>query len=190
MKLEMHKNSLFAVLLRSPWWISAGLALGLFALARVFLPTLYAAFVPLPFAVIAVVAAWQQLRAPSASRIASALEVMRAMPSEDFCAALEAGFRRDGYEVRRVGADFELRRAGRLTLATARRWKAMRTGIEPLRDLHAAGRALDAQDLIYVAAGEVTDNARVFATEKNIQVLSNEFLVKTIGVRALNPKKA
>ena len=185
----MHKNSLFAVLLRSPWWISAALALGLFALARVFVPPLYAAFVPLPFAVIAAVAAWRQLRAPSASRIASALEALRAMSSEEFGAALEAGFRREGYEVSRIGGDYELRRAGRLTLVSARRWKAMRTGIEPLRDLHAAGRKREAQELLYVAAGEVTDHARAFAAEKNIRLLSADALVQTIGVRALNPKK-
>ena len=190
MKLEMHKNSLFAVLLRSPWWISAAVAVGLFALARLFLPPLYAAFVPLPFAVIAVVAAWQQLRAPSASRVASALEALRAMSWDEFAAALEAGLRRDGYEVSRVGSELELRRGGRLTLVSAKRWKAMRTGIEPLRELHSARQAREAQDAIYVATGEVTDNALHFAAGKNIRILAGAELAQKIGVRALKPKKS
>ena len=41
----MAKNSLFAVLLRSPWWISFAVAAALFAIARLFMPELYAAFV-------------------------------------------------------------------------------------------------------------------------------------------------
>ena len=31
MKLEMHKNSLFAVLLRSQWWVSLAVAAGVVA---------------------------------------------------------------------------------------------------------------------------------------------------------------
>jgi len=38
MKFQMAKNSLFAVLLRSPWWISIAVAAGIFALAKMLLP--------------------------------------------------------------------------------------------------------------------------------------------------------
>lgn len=188
MKFEMNKDSLFAVLLRSPWWISAALAVGVFALARIWLPVLYAAAVPLPFAAIAVYVGWQQLRAPSAKRVAATLAALRAMSWDEFSAALEAAYRREGYEVSRLAgsqADFELTRAGRVALVAGKRWKATRTGIEPLRDLHAAGRAREAQELIYIATGEVTDNARAFAAEKNIRILRDVELAKKIGVRAL-----
>ena len=65
MKLKMSPNSLFAVLLRSPWWISLLVAGALFALARLFIPAAYAIFMPLPFLVIATMAGWRQFRAPS-----------------------------------------------------------------------------------------------------------------------------
>jgi hypothetical protein len=42
----------------------------------------------------------------------------------------------------------------------------MRTGIEPMREFHAAARAREANERVYVAAGEITDNARAFAAEK------------------------
>src|SRR5436309_2160283 len=101
MKLELPRNSLFAVLLRSPWWIAALLAAGVFGATRLFLPTELAVFAALPFAVIALYAAWKALRAPSAGRIARTLERIGAMSREEFTAALEAGWRGQGYEVSR-----------------------------------------------------------------------------------------
>lgn len=184
--MEMNKNSLFAILLRSPWWISIAVAVGVFAVARMLLPeayALYAFFVALPFFVIGCYAGWQQLRAPSAERIAATLESLRALSWDEFSAALEDTYRRDGYGVTRLnipGADLELTKSGRVTLVGCKRWKVARTGIEPLRDLDAARRAREAQDCIYVAAGEITDNATAFAAEKNIRLLHGAELAKLL----------
>jgi restriction system protein len=41
LKIRMAKNSLFAVLLRSPWWISAAIAVVLAVLALALLPADY-----------------------------------------------------------------------------------------------------------------------------------------------------
>ena len=170
----MAKNSLFAILLRSPWWISFIVAAAVLAAARLVLPDAFAIFAALPFAVIGAYAGWQQLRAPSAATVAARLEALCALSWEDFSAALEDAFRRQGYSVSRLAgeaADFELSRAGRLSLVVCRRWKAARTGIEPLRELHAAKAAHEAHECIYVCAGEFTDNARAFSTEKSLRLL-------------------
>lgn len=177
MSLAMNKNSLFAVLLRSPWWVSIVVGAGIFALARMALPAPYAPyaiFAALPFLVIGCVAGWKQLRAPSAERISAALEAIRALSWDEFSAALEAAFRRDGYAVSRLniaGADLELTKSGRVTLVACKRWKAARTGIEPLRELEAAREAREAHEGIYAAAGDVTDNARAYAAEKKFRLL-------------------
>ncbi len=174
MKFQMAPNSVFAILLRSQWWISAFIAVGVFAAARFFLPTAYALFVPLPFVVIAGYAAWRQLRAPSAARVTGTLDALREMSWDDFSAALEEAFRLQGYAVQRLSgadADLELTRAGRVALVGCRRWKVARTGVEPLRSLHGAARARKAPDCIYVSAGEVTANARAFAAEHDIRLL-------------------
>ena len=42
MKLAMAKKSLFAILLRKPWWISIGIAAGIAVVARALLPEQYA----------------------------------------------------------------------------------------------------------------------------------------------------
>jgi restriction system protein len=186
MKLEMHRNSLFAVLLRSPWWMSALVAAGIFGAVRFFLAVEYAAFAASPFIVITLYVAWKQLRAPSAGRIARTLERISAMSREEFTAALEAGWREQGYEVVRAKgaqADLELRRAGRLSLVGCRRWKAASTGVEPLRELHAAGRAREAQELVYVAAGEITAQARTFAQANAIRLVHGAELAGLVRLK-------
>jgi restriction system protein len=196
MKLRVHENSLFAVLWRSPWWVSGAIAAALFAAAKMLVPEPYAGyvfFVALPFAVIALVAAWKQLRQPSAGRVAENLEALRAMNWDDFSAAVEEAFRRDGYAVTRLagaGADFELAKAGRVTLVGAKRWKAARTGVEPLRDLYAAAHSREAEECIYVAAGEVSDTARTFAADKNIRLVHAAELAKLLPLARRLAKKA
>jgi restriction system protein len=181
--IPLHENSLFAVLLRSPWWVSIAVAGGLFALARLVIPAdyaVYAVFAALPFLGIGGYAGWQQLQAPSAARVAARLEALRGLSWNEFSAALEAAFRRQGYEVERLrsdGADMALTRSGRVSLVSCKRWKVGRTGAEPLRELAAAGAAREAYECIYVAAGEVTDTARSFAAEKKIRLLHGAELV-------------
>ena len=183
MKFRMHENSLFAILLRSPWWISIAITAGIAVVAGLFVPPVYAVVAGLPFLVIGGIAAWRQLRAPSAARIERTLEAVRAMSWGDFSGALQDAFRRDGYTVSRLdgaAADFVMTKAGRTSLVGCKRWKAARTGIEPLRELDAARRAGDAHECIYVATGEFTDNARAFASEKKIRVVQAAELAKLL----------
>ncbi len=188
MKLKMHENSIFAILMRAPWWVSGGIAGALFGAARALLPAeyaIYAFFVSLPFTVIAAYVLWQQLRAPSEAKVAGKLEALRALPAQAFSAALEEAFRCDGYTVKRFersGAELELSKGGRVTLVGCRRWKVARTGIEPLRELDSARQAHEAHEAIYVAAGEITQTARAFAAENRIR------LIDAAGLAALVPR--
>src|SRR4249920_816715 len=107
MKFEISKNSLFAVLLRSPWWISFAIAGGIVAFVKFILPAVpvsYAVFAALPFIVIGAIAFWKQLRAPSATKVANTLDAVRAMSWGDFSSAMEDAFRKDGYSVNRLDA--------------------------------------------------------------------------------------
>ena len=183
MKFEMHRNSLFAILLRSPWWASAAVAVGVVAAMRLVLPEVYAFFAAVPFLVVAALAAWRQLRAPSAAKVAQRLEALRAQPWEQFAGAVESAFRRDGYAVSRLDgreADFELSRGGRVLLVSCKRWKVARTGIEPLRELHAAQRKREAHECIYIAAGDVSANALTFSAQNGIKLLHGAELAKLL----------
>jgi restriction system protein len=185
-KLRMAENSLFATLLRSPWWLSIGLAVGIALVARIVLPDRYAvvgALTGLPFAVIGAIVAWKQLRSPGTARVASTLEAIGAMSWSEFSSAIEGAFRRDGYTVTPLGgspADYEISKGGRTSLVSCKRWKAATIGVESLRALHAVKEARDSQEGIYVAVGGITDSARTFASEKRIRVVQGAELAQML----------
>ncbi len=190
----MAPNSLFAILLRSPWWASLGLALGLALLMRLLLPEQYAVAGMLgsfPFVVIAAMAAWKQLRAPSAAQVSQTLERLQAMSSREFADALEAAFRAQGHEVRRLnapGADLELTLGHKRTVVGFKRWKAASVGVEALRELHAAKERVDANASLYVAAGALSEKANDFARESRVQLMGLPELAQLLHSVAL-PKK-
>lgn len=170
---RMSPNSLFAILLRSPWWVSLLVAGGLFAVSRLFIPWYYAIFMPLPFVVIAGIAAARQLRTPSASRIEAAVQAARAMSWEAFSQALVAGYRRQGFTVTVLegeAADLLIERAGRTGVVCARRWKAARSGVEPLQALQAVRERRDVHDAVYLVTGEVTAQAQAHAARHLIRL--------------------
>ena len=175
-KFQMAKNSLFAVLLRSPWWVSLAIAVVLGAVAAALLPAEYrgaALLSGFPFAVIAAIAAWRQARVPSAARVEATRQAVSAMAWPAFSRLLEDAFKLDGYTVQRGSGDavdFVLERQGRRMLVSARRWKSARTGLEALRALQAAREAAEAQDALLVGLGDLTDTARPFAAEHRIKV--------------------
>jgi restriction system protein len=179
MKFKVSENSLFAVLMRSPWWVSALIAGAIFLAMRQFFADMFAVAGALPFAVICVAAGWKQLRAPSAKKVVERLAALRAMSWEEFAPLLEAGFKRDGYQVKRVpgAADFELEKDWRVSLVLARRWKASVTGVEPLKELAAAAEKRKAGECVYVCAGELSDNAKDFALHHRIRRIEGADLV-------------
>ena len=65
-------------------------------------------------------------------------------------------------------------------MVACKRWKAARTGVDPLRDLYDAKRVREAHECIYVATGEITDGARAFALESNIRVIHGAELAKLL----------
>lgn len=184
MALKLHENSLFAVLLRSGWWVSALVAAGIFALVRIWLPVGYAAFAALPFGAIACYVAWKQLRQPSREKLLKKLEKIRALPAEQFAAALEAGFRKEGWTVERLNtprADLQLTQGWRVALVASKRWKAAHSGIEPLKELEALRQEKKAEQCVWVTAGELSDAARKFAVERNFRVIDGVELARLLG---------
>jgi restriction system protein len=178
LKFQMAKNSLFAILLRSPWWISFAIAAALAGLAWMLLPSAYriaGALSCFPFVIIGGMAAWRQAKLPSAARVEQTHKAVAAMAWPAFADLLEQSFRRDGYTVQRgttAPVDFVLERQNRRMLVSARRWKSARTGLETLRALQAARVASDDMltDALHIGLGELTDNARPFAAEHRIAI--------------------
>lgn len=173
----MAENSLFAILLRSPWWISLGIGLGIGLVATALLPAdmrVVGAVSGFPFLVIAVMALRRQWHLPSAKRVEATRQALATMTWPAFAALLEQAFRRDGYSVQRgrqPNVDFELERAGRRLLVSAKRWKSAHTGLEALRPLQTAREAGEgAVDALYIGLGPLSDQARPYAAEHALTV--------------------
>ena len=99
MKWQISDRSLFAVLMRSPWWMSVGIAVVVTVLAFALLPVqlrLGGALMALPFFVIGTVAAARQWRLPRAGQIERVQQVAGAMAWPEFAELLEAAFQREG----------------------------------------------------------------------------------------------
>ena len=186
MRWKMNDNSLFAVLLRSSWWISFAIAGTVTATAIALLPEAYRIFgivTGMPFLVSGCIAAWKQFEAPSMARIDNTLAAVRAMSWVEFSRAIEAAYRRQGYGVSAVNgpaANFEITKEGRTALVNCKRWKAAHTGVEALHDLHAMKEARNAHECIYVAAGEITDTARAFAIKHAIKLVGGPELARLL----------
>lgn len=186
MKFRMAKNSVFAVLLRSPWWISACIAVLLGVVGYALLPAQFrvaGALSGLPFAVVAVIAIYRQWHLPSAARVAQTQEALTTMAWPAFAALLERAFQRDGYTVQRskiAGVDFELERKGRRMVVGARRWKSANIGLEVLRALQTAREATEAPDALFIGLGSISDNAQPFAAEHRIAVWQGAELTQAL----------
>lgn len=191
MKFDVPPDSLFATLLRSPWWVSAGISAVIAIGSATVVPQAYQVvgyFAAAPWLVIAAIAGWHQWRRPSAERIATALDAIRAMAWPEFSKIMQEAFRREGYSVSPLSggaADFEIVRGGRASLVSGKRWKAARTGIEPLRELQAVREAREVRGSIYIFCGEITDTAKAFADARDIHLLGGAELVGMLPRAAL-----
>lgn len=178
MRLRMSENSLFAILLRSRWWASAAVALGIAAVSRALLPDdlwPYGAAGAVPFLVISALAARRQWGTPTPARIEAVAQACRAMPRVEFVALLETALKRDGHMVERLGgaaaADLLAQKAGRRTLYACARWKAASSGVEPVRALVAEIAKSDVHDAVFVALGDVAADARALMAREGIRLL-------------------
>jgi restriction system protein len=176
MKLRMAQNSLFAVLLRSPWWISFVVAAGVVALTQALVPAPYKNLASLgcfPFVVIGCIAFGKQWRMPSAKQSEVLLAQAREMAWPAFEAALRRGWERDGRVVVAAtgGADLQLEGKGGPVLVSARRWKAARVGEDAIQALAKAMRAQEIGRGAYVTLGEPSPQAVRLAASEGIEIV-------------------
>jgi restriction system protein len=181
-KFKMSEKSLFAVLLRSPWWISFVLVAVIALVAGALLPKEYAGVGMLggfPFFVIGCMALWRQRHLPSPAKVEKALQAFSSMGWRDFAAVLEGTFSRQGYTVTPLqgAADLQLEKKGVLTVVSAKRWKAAAMGVEPLRDLVAQRDALEASHCVCISLGQVSAKAAEFAAQNRITLIAGVDLV-------------
>lgn len=194
MKFKMKENSLFGLLLRAEWWVSAAIAVVVGIIAWALMPreyALYGIFTGIPFMVIALTVLWRKRDQPSTARVEVILQAVRAMSWKDFSVEIEHALVRDGFEVTRIDqphADFSIVNSGRKGLVSCKRWKAASNGLEPLRDLHQAVEAGAADYSFYITAGELTPNAMQFAVANQMRLVHGAGLAKLLREMPLAKK--
>ena len=190
-KFKMSSNSLFAILLRSPWWISFVIAAAIGIVGAALLPEKYALMGvvgSLPILGVGCVAAWRQLRAPSAAQVDATVDAALALPWRTFADTLHNAWEAGGAVVERLpgpSADFRLTQDGRVTLVKAQRWKAASHGADSIRQLLASMPAAGATAASYMAIqGDVSAAARALARDNDVVLMDRAALAKLLrGVR-------
>ena len=174
MKFKMAPNSLFAILMRNPWWISLLIVIVFSLLCLALLPknlVIFGIMGTFPFFITGIVAFKRQWGVPSPAKQQAELDRLSALSWRDFSAELEAKFVKQGFEVTRLNsgtADFKLEKGGHITLVSAKRYKAATHGIEALQALVAQQEAQAADKAMYVCLSPVTAQAAKFAKEKGV----------------------
>ncbi len=187
MKWKMAENSMFAMLLRSPWWVSIAVVAAFALLSRALLPQQYVVFGMMggfPFLVIGIIAAWRQFQAPSPERVTRTLQVAAAMSWRDFSGVLEHAYGKQGYAVTRLdgdAADLLLTKAGRTTLVACKRWKAANHGAAALLALGKARQTRDASHCSYISLADVNANTRRVAAQNRIELVNGAALAQLLG---------
>ena len=82
--------------------------------------------------------------------------------------------------LQRGGADFELTLRQRRSVVAFKRWKAANLGVEPLRELQAAQRELDADAALLVATGVLSEKAADLVRDNPLQLLGADELVRLV----------
>ena len=186
MRFKMHERSLFATLLRAPWWVSlllAGvIALGShLALSGMF--RLFGIMMAVPIFVVSVIAFVKQMKLPGSARVAAVLGAVQAMAWKEFSAVIEAAFVRDGFAVKRLGtgaADFEIAQGISIALVSCKRWKAGNQGVAPLEELAALCKAREIKEAIYISATPLTEQAQAFAAAQSMRVINGMSLAQLL----------
>jgi len=122
-------------------------------------------------------------------------DALNDMSWQQFEALVGEAFRRKGYTVTETasgadgGIDLVIKKHGETFLVQCKQWKAYKVGVTTVRELYGVMAAKGATGGFVVTSGIFTDEARAFATGRNIELMDGEALHALIrGVTA--PVKA
>ena len=187
MKWKMSDRSMFAVLLRSPWWVSFVVVAAISLASSALLPNEYklmGALCSFPFAVIGVMAAWRQRSHLSAAQADALQSALANMNWREFSPLLSQAFVRQGFTVTALtngAGDFILTREGQTTLVCAKRWKAAAWGIDNLQTLLSESESHSASQMICVSLQAMPNTLKSFATQHRVTWLTGQSLWSQIA---------
>lgn len=118
-----------------------------------------------------------------------------AMSWRDFEQVVGEYFRRRGFAVTETGGggadggvDIALTRGSDRYLVQCKHWRALRVGVEPVRELYGVINAHRAAGGFVVTSGTFTDEAKRFATGREVELIDGEALAGAIRQQAVRTR--
>jgi len=182
MAFKISQGSLFAVLLRSPWWYSVLVGFFLIGLSAAVFGGQYVAlgiFSALPFFGIAGFSGFKQSQRPSQKRMLEVDQMARKIPARQIAEKIAESYIEKRYDSRVFSgkeAELELERGNRKLLLCSKRFKAANTGVEPLKQLVSVGENVEATGYLYVALGDISAPAWDYAQQNDIELIQADRL--------------
>lgn len=177
MAFKVSDNSLFAVLLRSPWWYSVLVGLFFIAVSMVLFGGRYVLlglFSAMPFFGIAGFAGFKQARLPSKSRIKEITEQAPKMSAAEIAEKIANNYKERRFDIEKLnskGSELFLERGNQKIVLSSKRFKVNNTGVEPLKQLVELGSKHDARRYLYVVLGELSKAAAEYAQQNDIEIV-------------------
>lgn len=127
-----------------------------------------------------------------------AADVLDGMTWQEFELLVGEGFRQQGYQVTESGGggadggvDLVLRKGGDKFLAQCKQWRAFTVGVTVVRELYGVMAADGAAGGFVVTSGRFTDDAKAFASGRNITLMEGSDLLTLIKrVQAVGAAKS
>ncbi len=177
MAFKFSENSLFAVLLRSPWWYSVLIGLFFIALSMVLFDGRYVLlglFSAMPFFGIAGFAGFKQAKLPSKNRVREIAEQAPKMQAAEIAEKIADNYRQRRFDVEKLnskGSELFLERGNQKIVLSSKRFKVGNTGVEPLKQLLELGSKHEARRYLYVVLGEISKAATEYAQQNDIEII-------------------
>lgn len=116
-----------------------------------------------------------------------AADVLQDMTWHEFELLVGEAFRRKGYAVAETGGagpdggiDLVLTKGGEKSLVQCKQWKAFKVGVSVVRELYGAMAASGAAAGFVVTSGRFTEEAKAFASGRNIRLLDGDAVMVLI----------
>jgi restriction system protein len=201
--MRRQKDSLWEILLKLPWWVSALLGLLAFAGIRWGLPALagndnsrqllvkgIVLLAPLALVIFGIFAIGSFWFGQSRRRLIdeqASFESLRNTPWKQFEFLVAEAYRRQGYLVEYSlgrgadgGVDLILRRDGRTSLVQCKQWKVSSVGAPVIREIFGLLTAKKADEAVIVTSGNFTRDAQSFAEGKPIRLVDGPQLLSLV----------
>ena len=198
--MAKRNNNLFVVMSHCPWWASVLLSAIVYVGLQFIIPAVHfrnlvvrgftqgLSAIALPIGIILLLSAplafYNSLRKRKLLTQQSDLDSIKSLSWKEFEELIAEAFRRKGYSVIENygtgpdgGIDLVLKKAGNQVLVQCKRWKNQKVDVRVVREMYGPMTAEHASGATIITPGLFTQDAKLFAENKPIDLVEGHQLV-------------